>query len=450
MDVLRGEIRNGTYTAGEYLPSEVAQATRFGLSNKSVRKGLDLLVEEGLIEKIPKVGSRVKPRSDVTLTLAFNGTNLRDLEQNGLLADFRQRFPWIQFQTRMYGSVPELLRLMESEPIDLVTMNNLYFETLANSDHTGMLEPLDAPPDAYPFLVRQFSSGGRLLVQPLVFSPIVLCYNKAHFRECGLPEPDGSWTWDDLMDTAAILTNTSGRYGFSFHLPDWNRWPIFLLQSGERFEWEGTKLKEIRGTKLMDSIRLCKKLIHNRTISPLYVSESNGEIARMFQAGKISMMLTSYLGMNVLKFSDVEYDISPIPFIHEPRTLGITIGIGMNKHSQHKQEALLFVHYLMSARGRGYILDKTLSIPAFRQLSVSAVKPGLNSPERFAIYREMLFSIRTQQDLNLPQAAFPVLSELLKTYWADMISEDELCNRMTVELSEVAAKNRGAQEGLDE
>jgi multiple sugar transport system substrate-binding protein len=435
VNVLRQEILRGVYTAGDYLPSETAQAERFGLSNKSVRKGLEQLVAEELIEKIPKVGSRVKRRGEVTITLAYGSTNLRDMEQEGLLADFQQRYPWIKVEAKPYRSLPELDGDGEWGRTDLFILNNDHFETLQNRDELDRLEPLEAPKDAYPFLVSQFVHDGQMLAQPLVFSPIVLCYNKAHFRECGLPEPDGSWTWDDLVRNAELLTNDSGRYGFSFHLPDPNRWPIFLLQSGERFEWDRGRLRDIRGTKLLDSIRSCKRLVRNRAISPLFMSESNGEITAMFRTGKISMMLCSYLGMNVLKHTDLEYDISPIPFLYEPRTLGITLGIAVNRQSAHKDEALLLVQYLVSERGRRYILDHTLSIPAYRQKSVSAVKPGLNCPSRFAIYREMLFSLRTQRDLNLPAAAFPALSNLLRQYWADLIDERELCERLAGELA---------------
>lgn len=446
VSVLRQEILRGVYTAGEYLPSEAAQAERFGLSNKSVRRGLEQLVEEDLIEKIPKVGSRVKRRSEVTLTFAYGVTNLRDMEQKGLLADFQQRYPWIKVKEKQYRSLPDLSD-GDMEQIDLFIVNALQFEILVNEGRQDKLEPLVAPADGYPFLLKQFTHGGQLLAQPLVFSPIVLCYNKEHFRECGLPEPDGSWTWDDLVRHAELLTNDNGRYGFSFHLPDPNRWPIFLLQSGERFEWDEGKLRDIRGTRLLDSIRRCKQLVRDRTISPLFMSESNGEITAMFRAGKISMMLCSYLGMNLLKHADLEYDISPIPFLHEPRTLGITLGIAVNRQSAHKDEALLLVNYLTSERGRRYILDHTLSIPAYRQMSVSAVKPGLNSPSRYAIFREMLFSLRTQSDLNLPHAAFPVLSGLLRMYWSDLIDEEELCSRLVEEVTAAVQGTAAAGKG---
>lgn len=57
--VLRDDIITGRRAAGDYLPSEVALAEQFQLSKNSVRKGLERLVEEKLIEKVPRVGNRI-------------------------------------------------------------------------------------------------------------------------------------------------------------------------------------------------------------------------------------------------------------------------------------------------------------------------------------------------------------------------------------------------------
>jgi multiple sugar transport system substrate-binding protein len=83
VDTLRSEIMGDGYAPGDYLPSEMVQASRFGLSNKSVRKGLDILVAEDLIEKIPKVGSRVKGRSPVwgNIQNVSERQNLDDADQ---------------------------------------------------------------------------------------------------------------------------------------------------------------------------------------------------------------------------------------------------------------------------------------------------------------------------------------------------------------------------------
>jgi len=66
VNVIRTEIVNGIREEGTYLPAESALAKQFELSNKSIRKGLEQLVEEGLIVKIDRVGSMVTPRAKET------------------------------------------------------------------------------------------------------------------------------------------------------------------------------------------------------------------------------------------------------------------------------------------------------------------------------------------------------------------------------------------------
>jgi multiple sugar transport system substrate-binding protein len=96
---LREDIITGRYRSGDFLPSERDFAVQYDLSNKSVRKGLDILVTERLIEKIPRVGNKiVRPEDIGTLTLKFgfyeNMWRMVDMEL--LLAEFHKCYPNIR------------------------------------------------------------------------------------------------------------------------------------------------------------------------------------------------------------------------------------------------------------------------------------------------------------------------------------------------------------------
>lgn len=439
VETLRGEIRNGTYAGGGQLPSEKQLAARFGLSNNSVRKGLELLVEEGLVEKVPRVGNRVKPaqtdREPVALTIGCSQSTLRNLELVELLDDIRRQYPWITVRAKISTGLPGTDEHGNADGSDVVLADDFQFRRMIEKDCVSHMEALPVSEGVHPLLSEQFAHEGRNWLRPVVFSPIVLCYNKAHFRECGLEEPDGGWTWKDLIQSAERLSDGKGRYGFSIRIQDVNRWPIFLLQSGERFEWEEDgRLKELRGTRLLESIRTCKSILHNRKASPLFFYESNGDALEMFLEGKLSMVLNSYMGLNVWKHAELDYDITPIPFLYEPRTLMICLGAGVSAGSRHKEDARRVVDYLSSPRARNLIAKHTLTIPALRPLP-APVPGGVRRPERYGLYREMMFSCRTHRDLNIPPAAFPKLFQQLKVYWADMIDEDELCERISGVLS---------------
>jgi multiple sugar transport system substrate-binding protein len=440
VETLRSEIYSGVYSEEGQLPSEKLLAARFGLSNNSVRKGLERLVEEELIEKVPRVGNRIKAmpasRGQVTLVLRCNPTAVRNLELNGLLDEFRLQYPWMKVDTKIVTGNPALDENGKPEDADLYLLDNYQFQQLAENGHTEWFEPLTAREALYPPLRNLFVHAERHLLAPVIFSPVVLCYNKAHFRECGLEEPDGSWTWDDLLANAEKLTDGRGRYGFGFHIQDINRWPIFLLQSLEKFEWEPDgRLKDLRSSRLLHSMKVCKTILHNRKAFPLFFSESNADILQMFSEGKLSMILNSYMGLNLWKNADLEYDVTPIPFIREPRTLLICLGAGLGKRSRHKEEAQLLIDFLTSPRTSRYIVKHTLSIPAMRPFPSPLPDSDFRRPEHFAMFRALMFSYRTHADLNIPADAFPKLFQQMKAYWADLIDEEELCVRISEALS---------------
>lgn len=426
VQTIKNEIVEGLYEPGTDLPSEKALAVRFGISNLSVRKGLEILAGEGWIEKIPNVGNRVlRRRPRVVLTLGLNETTVRNMALNELLKDFERLYSWITVHVKVYSASKEYERA-EPNAFDVFTLSNMQFQQLCEQGGTGILDPIEVHPDLYPFLNDLFSHEGRAVLQPIIFTPVVLCYNKRHFRERGLAEPTGGWTWDDLVRNAEKLTEGE-RYGFCFHLPDVNRWPIFLLQSGERRRAQRSPHEPDDAARLMEGIRLCKEIVCNHNVFPRYMSENNADIERMFLEGKLSMVLTSYMALNDWKQAEVEYDIAPMPFLHEPRTLTVATGAGIASHSGHKEEARLLVDYLTSERAQSLIRKHTLSVPARQRIEPSGWSGEIaNVPGRYMLYRELIFSYRTHRDLPIAVSSMGKLAQLLKSYWANMTAEEEL------------------------
>lgn len=61
-EIVRGWIEQGLYAPGDFLPSEAAMRDEFLVARNSLRRGLDLLEKEGLIETIPSKGRIVRGR----------------------------------------------------------------------------------------------------------------------------------------------------------------------------------------------------------------------------------------------------------------------------------------------------------------------------------------------------------------------------------------------------
>lgn len=432
---LRDEIREGKYTAGDFLPSETELVEKFQLSNKSVRKGLDQLIAEGLIVKINRVGSRVTENagSSVTVTFGHHHSIERDFMLSHLLKDFEALHPTIHVKAVPLRSTDhEIINdYLQSAAVDVFTINNAIFMDMVDTRSTHLLEPAAANPGAYAFSNDAFAWEGEQFAKPVIFSPILLAYNRDHFIEAGIPEPDGSWTWREALQAAAALTIPGKRHGFYFHLLSDNRWPAFLLQSGMKFEPDADGLFQLAGTRLLESIRLCKSILTNSDVYLNYLSENNRDVNELFMQGKVSMILTNYMTLNEIKHSAIRYDISPLPYLHEPRSLIHAIGVAVNRLAKEKEAALLLADYFGSPRAQQLIRELTLSLPALKEAAEQPLRPGeaLNRPSRYFLFREIMFSYRLHRELNLTRQAFAKLRQLLKQYWSDLIDEEELCER---------------------
>lgn len=430
VNTLREQILSGHYAVGDFLPSEMDLSETFQLSNNSVRKGLDVLVAEGLIEKIPRVGNRIKAPSLETQTVVRLGYHARldtQAELFNLLAAFQQQHPHIRVETvqidNNYGYVEDLLM---NDMIDVFTVNQLLFRQFSEKSVQQLLEAQEPFEQMYPFLRKNFQMNGAMYAQPFVYSPVILCYNREHFRECQLPEPDSSWTWDDLVRCAEHLAVPNERYGLYFPLFHPNRWVIFLLQSGEAFEKDENGRYRIAGTKLFDGIEKVREIVYNTKVYPLLLSASQTDAELMFRDRQVSMILTTYMALNELKPAGFDFDVAPLPYLHEARTLLVTVGLALNKHSKVKTAAKQLIDFLVSPASQQVIRDETYSLPAYMQMAVPANGSDLPRPSRFQMYREIFPSFRQASDTKLSHDELQLVLNECKLYWSGLRSKESL------------------------
>ncbi|WP_054956795.1 extracellular solute-binding protein [Paenibacillus dakarensis] len=440
--MIRLEILNGSRSPGSFLPSESSLAKQFQISNKTVRKGLDVLVGEGLIIKIDRVGSMVtKERKTVRLHFGCNPTLFEDIALSTLLDAFHARYPLIQVRAiplDFFGHVTSAREMLAGGLLDVVSFNNTQFQELAEEDGgeaLSLLEPLEPDMGLYSAAEETFRHNGQLYARAVSFSPVVLCYNRAHFREAGLPEPDSSWSWDDLIGASRRLAAFSGRHAVYFVPTSLNRYPLFLLQSGPG---SGSDSNTAAG------LRPFTELVNDHTIFPKYFSgTSEDDSLSLFKEERVSMILTTYFGLNAFRDLPLSYDISPVPLMNKgkaQRTLLLSIGIAVNRSSGEKEAAHAFARFLASPEAQGIIREQRLSIPARREsaeVSASqgatgapAIAGALNRPSRYAMYKELFPTFRAHQELGIPMSVLKEFGRTLKEYWSGMIDGDTLNIRL--------------------
>ncbi|WP_176705927.1 extracellular solute-binding protein [Paenibacillus hemerocallicola] len=442
---LRKEIAAGSFKPGQFLPSEEELAKLFQLSNKSVRQGLHVLVEEGLIEKLPRIGNKVTEAAGTVktaVTLACRTVLIEQARLDLILERFRAKYPHIEVKliTLDYNNYTQATKqLMESKALDIIMLNHMDFMQMAECDGLELLERFPPDPNAYPFLNDLFMQEQQLCAKPFAYSPVILCYNKRHFQQMGMADPDSSWTWDTVQSQAELLSNRD-RYGFYFNILSDNRWLVYLLQSGLTFARDERGRYTYSEQRLKECLRVCRSLIANKKSFPSYMAESERDVQELFLQEKVSIVMTTYFALNNLSGAAFPYDIAPLPYTHAPATLLQGIGWAVNRLSPEKEAAKLLVDFLTSHEGQTLIERHTLSLPALKMAETEtndtaeteseSLSGSLRKPTRYQLYKEIIPSFTPISDLNLPLAKLTQLKQCLKYYWFQMEDEEQAVRRI--------------------
>lgn len=434
---IRNQIITGTLEPEQYLPSEKQLAEQYGLSVQSVRKGLELLVGEQLIVKIPKVGSKVVDPAEkgaVTIRLGYPPTLPDDADMHRLIAMFHREHPNIRVQAVPLGnlSYEQYKPYLDSGMLDVIIVNHSSYLQFAENGALDDLDVLERREELYPFLSDAFTENGRLRVQPFVFSPLVLCYNRAHFAQKELQEPNSGWSWQRLSECAAALDIPNERVGFRCYFSTPNRASILLMQRGKAFERDAGGGLKLAGTPMLEAIRYSRQIYENIPSLPNSLMDWEAQKIHMFRQGKLSIMILSYFILNHLRDSDLDYDIAPVPHFGDALTVLIVIGLAVNRHSKNKEAARKLLDYLVSAKAQLAIRHNTCSLPA-RITAAEWSGPdnaGVNRPSRFSLFREIIPSYRLITDLNIRRSEYDQLFNELLLYWAGLGDEEAFIRKV--------------------
>lgn len=434
---LREDILSGDYAAGDYLPSELDLSNRFQISNNSVRKGLDVLVDEGLIEKIPRVGNRVKAPEQEAHTIIRLGCLQRlndQTELTYLLSEFHRKYPHIRVQTVQIpkNSNYEYIRdFLDNGMIDVFTVNHFLFEEFVEKHGLDALEVQEKNMELYPFLNESFQHGDSLYAQPFAYSPIILCYNREHFSELNLPEPDSSWSWDDLIAYSTRLAVKNERFGFYFHLTNRNRWFIFLIQSGAQFLPQADGTYRVRDSGMLDGIEKVWDMIYTPQLYPIMLSASHADAERMFRDGQVSVIMTSYFAMNELIDAPFQFDVAPLPYLHDfNQTMLVSVGLCMNSRSKVKAAAKQLIDFLVSSDVQKVIAQKTFTLPAHKHAVQIVGDTELKRPARFQMHKEIIRSFSSFKSTHLKLSQHDDVLRELKLYWSGLKSKERLATSL--------------------
>jgi len=176
-----------------------------------------------------------------------------------------------------------------------------------------------------------------------------LFYNIELLRNAGFDRPPKNYT--EFLSYAVRVKESGGVYGaglalgggthsISRHILSWIWASADNPESADTFDFNS---KEVIGT-----LKFLNQLKTNLYPNPFSVSEE--ELFRAFNEGKVGMMIGSTANIKKLKTSPIGFGITTIPgsesYVKKPVFLVTEWYLGINRHSEYKEEARRFAAFL--------------------------------------------------------------------------------------------------------
>lgn len=362
-DILRNQIRSGLIRPGSLLMSESDMCAKYQVSRTSVRKALDVLLEEQLIVKIQGKGTIVSP--DLGLddedgnTLVVVTTYPSAYARKGLpivIQRFQQRYPACKVKVlpvpyeedAYFRDMPQY----ETGP-DLLLIGDHNFQLLP----PHMICPLDdwmgeRATDIPRTLLGAFARNDRVYALPVTYSPIYLAYNKQRFAANDVSNPDGSWTFEQFAAAAGKLTAAGDEanaakniYGFAAN-DQLNRWlPLFINKSsasGQKLSATPLYLEngEFDWRSFGEVLALLQDALYGRQFSPLYSVNHTGIAQQFFESGHAAMIVTTTLAFRA---NPARFGMAALPHASRTNHLLIANAMALTQFSNKRELARRFL-----------------------------------------------------------------------------------------------------------
>lgn len=459
LTLLRDQIRSGALVPSALLPSEPELSVQSALSRSSVRKALEVLVAEGLVVKVRGKGNFVAtgvPPLQQPLTVGVLHPALELLRILSLLETFAKANAGIDVKPLRFGvfsyveTIRDLLR-HESVPDCFLVTDSLFADFSPEQellDLTPLMPPeLDIDAHSYREVFEAFSHKGRIYAVPIVWSPVVLCYNRDLFDRAGVPYPDSTWDWQRLVDAARRLTvdldgdGSPDQWGFCIST-DPNRWPVFLMQHGARLQDPSGTGCDFTDPRIAEAIDQVLALIYQHRVSPFFSNQMDIAAEDLFARGKAAMVLTTYFYLNTYSRLRFRWDIAEPPRGRERATGLITLGLSVNKRTKRLDVVRRLIEFFLSKQAQWYFKREGATLPVLREVAESS--EGLDEsihPASYGVFKDVLPYARRFTSLGRRPCLLQLNREL-GLAWHNLESPDDAVARL------IRGGNRGGQGGL--
>jgi multiple sugar transport system substrate-binding protein len=303
---------------------------------------------------------------------------------------------------------------------------------LARFASRGLLEPLGpylaasdrlAQGDFYPEALAPFRWGRQLVCLPRSASGLVVYYNRDLFRQAGLGDPAGEWSWDDFLTTARALTRDvdgdgrADQYGLGLEPTLVNLAPFIWQGKGKLVDYPAwPRALELQAPAVITATQWVVALQTTYHVVPGVQDEASEASQERFVNGWLGMLVDSRVAVPRLRQQAAfDWDVAPLPENHGRGTnVALADGYCLAAGSAHKAAAWQFIEFAASAEGQAILAASGAVVPSLPAVAESpAFLHPAERPSHGQVFVEALRSSRL----------LPMLPN-----WSDieLIADDEL------------------------
>ena len=330
-------------------------------------------------------------RGEYSLSLRFVEDFTPQLEQPKTVEEARAN------QEAALAAVAETLDALEA---DLVT---LWPEEARWWGEKGLLLPLDRfsgaeeselNQDYFPSVLNQYRRDGALYALPVDAMPLMLFYDERYLMSKGVPAPDTTWHWDDLVRNATTLTTSRqdgavARWGLIAH---GNGISWALWQNEAIIVDADTGQCRLPEPAAWEALQFVHDLLHTHRVSPLAEMRDLWDYLRRTPPA----MLYDYPPM--IHNQKDSFRMAALPQGRVSATpVRTSLGIGIAARTQRTEAAF------MALKGFNRAMQAHVAIPAGREAAarLADIRPDIG-PEEVAAVQHSLEHGREYPQHGLP------------------------------------------------
>ena len=324
-------------------------------------------------------------------------------------------------------------------------------ETFRTFETRGIFIPLDdyiaknpSYSDFDPSLFKYSSYQGKTYFIPIGWNNIMINYNRALFRDAGIPYPK-DWTWEQFREVAKKLTKRDAagnvvQYGYEVPNQNFFVQPWFLTNgtSPLNADWTASNMLD---PKVAETLQFLHDLIHVDKVSPIPGKDT---MDNQFDAGQVAMISRGHWILENAKKAKLDMDIADVPSkVNDNTVIGFG-GYGVSKTSKNPELAKALIGALTSEETQKEEGELGGGVPGRK----SAAETPASSPFRRA-QRSTIRRCRTRCPCRRRRTFQDVEKIFMRNYvamMADEISIPEGVKRTDQELNK-SFKRLAAQQG---